>query len=143
MSKQIWREVSREEKADNASWCNSIQSWLEPYDPPTPDYPPPRDARTDPPKKSDANSSGEVLGVAWGDGITEWTTWQWHQRGKVLRLWMPLPPPIPEQKSEAERAWETEAQTLGIAQTVEWREYDLAKKEFIRGFNAAKKGGGA
>lgn len=101
-------------------------------------YPLPRNAITDPPKQSDANSSGEVLGIAEGNGITDWTTWPWHQRGMTLRLWMPLPPPIPEQKSEAALAWE---ESSIRTQAEKFTSQELFEAGFRHG--AAKKGGGA
>lgn len=94
-----------------------------------PTWPAPRDARTDPPKKEDGNSCGDVLGII--KGYTDWTTWKWHQAR--LALWLPLPP-APVLKSEAEQAWDKVANELTAVERVpKW-----SRESFIAGYEAAK-----
>lgn len=92
-------------------------------------YPTPRDARTDAPKKEDA-VQGFILAITELTGFWNVCRWDWPN----ISHWLPLPP-IPEQKSEAERAFEDYASKVIHGRST------TTKEDFIAGFNAAKKGG--
>lgn len=133
MSKQkYWRELKSGESAEHAKYCliESANVWLMPVET-LPDWPAPRDARTDPPKEN--NCIGKmVLGYKAGF----WNICHIKDATFTFYQWLSLPP-TPEQKSEAERAWEFFATKNATSS------HPVEHESFIAGYEAAKKGGGA
>lgn len=94
----------------------------------------------DKPKESDANKASQVL-AAGLDG--EWFSIHY---GNVMpgryQRWLPMPPPIPEQKSDVDLAWNKVFGTAGLDHS-RYSPKELFESGFNHGKEAAKKGGGA
>lgn len=128
--KQIyWQQLNHDELPPrDAIFSGSLNAWLQPIT--IPPRPEPRDARTDPPKKTDGDRNGIVLTL---DNAGIWVRDYWRN---VKGFWLPLPPAPPPAKSDAEKAWETHCGPG--AQNPWFRDDSHAKAIFTAGYNAAK-----